>query len=210
MLRLSGCSKWLFLFLRRVRPILHELPTEAPFDTQVTVAYLVIQRRGDFDNLVVLYVQRQRAPDATIRTDRIGVRLLGFIPDASLTQFVFAAEHECACGTDTDTIPAVDTGGLRKRHSKLGGNTGVKATTGNSDGKRILRVYATGFHTFVTEDAAGIITDVEFVIDLHWLGDRLAADRPPRWRRSRRVNGGALLCTGNRPPIRDHGLVFAW
>src|SRR5262249_4369745 len=67
----------------------------------------------------------------------------------------------------------------RQRHGKLGGDAGVKAPTGHRDGERILCVHATGLHTFVTEDAAGIITDVEVVIDLYRLGDRLRG-RPVR------------------------------
>src|SRR5262249_1792112 len=120
-----------------------------------------------------LHVKRQRAPHSAVGTDRVGGGLLLLVPAPGLPPLVLAAEHESTGGADADAIPTVHTGGLGQRHGKLRGNTGVKATTGNGNGERILCVYPTGFHTFVTEDAAGIITDVEFVIDLHRLGDRL-------------------------------------
>src|SRR5262249_40023894 len=139
----------------------------------MAVADIVIERGGHLHNLIVLHVERQRAPHSAVGADRVGGGLLLLVPLPGPPPLVLAAEHESASGTDADTIAAIHTGRLRQRHGKLGRYTGVKATTGNRDGERILRVFDTGFHTFETKDAAGIITDVELVIDHHGLGDRL-------------------------------------
>src|SRR2546423_146301 len=102
-------------------------------------------------------MQRERTPDATIGTDRVRVRLRGFVPGASLAHLVFAPEHQCASRAAPDTVATIHTGRICEREREFGRDTRVKATPGDRDGKSILRLDAAGFHTFVAQDAAGII-----------------------------------------------------
>jgi hypothetical protein len=48
------------------------LEAEAPFDAQISTRHVVVERRGDFDDPIVLNMNRQRAADAAIGTHRIG------------------------------------------------------------------------------------------------------------------------------------------
>ena len=89
--------------------ILHELPTESAFNTEMPMANIVVERRRNFHDLVVLYVQRQGATYATIRTDRVRLGLRAFIPGPILPALVFTAEHQRASGAHTDAIPAIHT-----------------------------------------------------------------------------------------------------
>ena len=89
--------------------VLYVLKTETTLDAQVAVGYRVIAWRSDFDDLVVLYVQRERAANATIRADRVGLRLLLFLPCAGLAHVVLTRKHECTSGADLNAVAAIDT-----------------------------------------------------------------------------------------------------
>src|SRR6516225_3132422 len=57
-----------------------EAPAKPAFDAEVAGRDGVVERRGRLDDLAVLHVQRQRAADAAVRTDRIRRRLTRFVP----------------------------------------------------------------------------------------------------------------------------------
>ena len=84
------------------------LKPEAPLDTQVSVGDGVIAWRSDFDDLVVLYMQRERATDATVRTNRLGLCLLFFFPGAGLAHVVLTRKHERSSGANLNAVAAID------------------------------------------------------------------------------------------------------
>ena len=71
--RLGACLSFQFAAV-------HELETEPPLDAQMAVRDLDIERRGDLHDPIVLNVERERAADATIRADRVGLRLPRLVP----------------------------------------------------------------------------------------------------------------------------------
>ena len=94
-------------------PVLNELATETAFDAQVAVGNGDIKWRRDLHNAIVLRVKSQRAADAAIRTDRVRLLLLGFIPRAGLPHVVFRLEHQRTRGTHTDAVSTVNARGFR-------------------------------------------------------------------------------------------------
>src|SRR5947209_5996438 len=92
-------------WLRRIDgAILHELPAEPPLHAQVSARDLVIHRRRDAHDVIVLHAELQRAADAAVRADRVGDGLLRLVPHRGLTQVVLRLEHERAGGTDADAV----------------------------------------------------------------------------------------------------------
>ena len=116
-------------------------------------------------------MQGERAAYATIWADRVRLGLLRLIPSTSLTQLVLTTEHQSTSGTDANTIATIHAGGIRKRCRKLGRNASVETTASHSNSKGILRIGPAGFHAFVTKDAAGIVANVQVIINLHRLCD---------------------------------------
>ena len=53
-------------------PDFHKLPAEAPLDAKMAVRDGMIERRGDANNVAVLFVNRERTTDTAIGAD--GVR----------------------------------------------------------------------------------------------------------------------------------------
>ena len=90
---------------------------------------------------------------------------------SSLTHLVLTTEHQSPSGTDANTIATIHTGGIRQRCRKLGRDARVKATPSHRNSKSILRIGPAGFHAFITEDAAGIVANVQVIINLHRLCD---------------------------------------
>ena len=84
------------------------LKPEAPLDAQVAVGYRVIAWRCDLDDLVVLYMQRERATNTTIRADGVGLRLFFFFPSADLAHIVLTCKHERTSGADLNAVAAID------------------------------------------------------------------------------------------------------
>ncbi len=84
------------------------LKPKPTLDAQVAVGHRVIAWRSDLDDLVVLNVQRERAANAAIRADRVGLRLLLFFPCASLAHVVLTRKHECTSGADLNAVAAID------------------------------------------------------------------------------------------------------
>src|SRR5579863_4424871 len=158
----------------RVRPNwldLYKLPAEPSFDAKVAVGHAVVNRRADTHDLAVLLVHGEVAAYAAIRADGVGLGLAAFIPDAGLAHVIFALEHQCACGADTDAVAAIDAGRVGQRNVKLGSNMGGEAAPGHSDGKSILRVYATGFDALIAQDTLGVVADVKIVVNFYRLSD---------------------------------------
>src|SRR5262249_338522 len=102
-------------------------------------------------------MQRERAADAAIGTDRVSVRLRGFVPGASLAHLVFASEHERASGADPDAVATIHAGRIRQWEREFSRDARVETAPGERNGKSILRLDTTGFNTFVAQDTAGII-----------------------------------------------------
>ena len=102
--------------------------------------HAVFDRRRDFDDRVLLHVQRQRAADAAVGADGIRLRLLRFVPLASRAQLVLGGEHQRAGRADADAVAAVDAGRVGQRDVVLGGDVRVEAATGDGDREGVLRV----------------------------------------------------------------------
>ena len=60
-------------------------------------------------------VEIQRAPDAAVRADRLGDRLLGLVPRSGGPHVVLGLEHQCAGRAHADAVAAVHTGGIGER-----------------------------------------------------------------------------------------------
>src|SRR6187401_1353133 len=97
-----------------------EAPAKPALDAQIALGDGVVERRGRLHDLAVLDVQRQRAADTAIRTDRVGRRLARFVPRALAPQVELPARHERARRADGDAVAAVDTRRVRKLHVELG------------------------------------------------------------------------------------------
>ena len=62
--RLLATGYWLLL--------VHVFEAEAALDAQVAARHVVVDRRHDLEDLLILDVHRQRAADAAVRADRVG------------------------------------------------------------------------------------------------------------------------------------------
>ena len=94
------------------------------------------------DNLIVLHMQRERATDTAIGTDRVRVRLRGFVPGASLAHLVLAPKHQRAGWADPNTIATIHAGRISERERELRRDARLKTTPGDRNGKGILRLDA--------------------------------------------------------------------
>src|SRR5688572_29619575 len=92
--------------------ILHELPPKPSLDAEVPARDVVVQRRGDLDDLILLDAQLKRAPDPAVRADGVRLGLHRLVPGTSFPHVVLALEHERAGGADADAVAAVDAGGV--------------------------------------------------------------------------------------------------
>lgn len=72
--------------------------------------HIVVQRRGDFHNVIILDMQGKRAPHATIWADGVRLSLFIFFPGAGLPQLVLTTEHQRASRADANTIATIDAG----------------------------------------------------------------------------------------------------
>src|SRR5437867_11582226 len=98
----------LFPFLKV--PVLHKPPPEPPLDAQVPARDVVVQRRRDLHDLVVLHAELEGATDSAVGADGVGLGLLRLVPGAGAAHVVFALEHQRAGGADADAVAAVDAG----------------------------------------------------------------------------------------------------
>src|SRR5688572_3656527 len=137
----------------------------------MATGHIVIDRRGDLDDLLVLHVDGELAAHSAIGADGVRGGLAGLVPGAGLAHVVLALEHQRARGADAYAVAAVDAGGVRERHVVFGGNAGVEAAPGHGDGEGVLGVHAAGFDTLVADDAFGVVADVEVVVHFHRLVD---------------------------------------
>ncbi len=162
--------------------VLDELEPEAALDAEVAARDRVVERRGDLDDLVVLLVQLEVAPDAAVRADGGRLGLLALVPAAVLAAVVLALEHQRAGRADGDAVAAVDARGVGERVGELGGDAGVEPAPGDGDGERVLPVGAAALDALVTEDALRVVAHVELVVDLRRLvhGGGVAARRGSR------------------------------
>src|SRR5256885_17081485 len=82
------------------RPVLHELPPEPALHAQIADRDRIVERRRRFHYHIVLYMQRQRASDTAVRTNRVGLRLPGFVPRAGAEHVVLRFRHQRAGRAD--------------------------------------------------------------------------------------------------------------
>src|SRR4051794_3581830 len=156
-------------------PVLDELEAEAALDAEVAARDVVVVRRGDLDDRVVLDVQREVAAHAAVRAHGVDLRLLLRLPLARLSKLVLVRRHQRAGRADGDAVAAVDTGRLRQRHIELRGDVRVEAAAGDCDRKRVLVLLAARLDALVTEDALRVVAHVELVVELRRLCDRCAS-----------------------------------
>src|SRR6267154_969149 len=93
------------LLWRGIAPLLVDsgkLPTEAPFDAEISQRDGVVEGRAYFHDLAFLRVNCQFAAHSAIRTDGIGVCLLSFIPRRRGSHIVLGLEHQRARGADAN------------------------------------------------------------------------------------------------------------
>ncbi len=133
----------------------------------------MIDRRGDLDDPVVLDVEIEVATHPAERADRASDALAFFFPHLGLSQLVFRSEHQCSGWTHPDAVAAEDTGTLGQVNVELGRDPGVESPPGNGNSEGVLGIFATGFDALVAENALGVITHIEGVIDLHRLMNSL-------------------------------------
>src|SRR3954453_11693745 len=117
------------------------------------------------------------APDAAVRTDRVRHALGRLVPRAYLAHVVFALEHQRTRRAYADAVAAVHAGARIERHGVLGGDPRVEATSGHRDRERVLRVGAARLHALVAQHATPVVANVQLVVDLHRLLDRLGHGR---------------------------------
>ena len=168
----SNASSKLFSFFRFRLAILDKLPTEASFDAEMAVSHVLVERRSDPDNVVLLHMQSQGAADTTVGTDGVRLFLLLFVPRSCQAHFVFAAEHQRTRGANADAVAAINTGGVGQRDFILRGNVGVETPPRYGDGECILRIFTASLNALVAENAFPIIAHIKFVVDLDGLIDR--------------------------------------
>ena len=145
------------------------LKTETTFDTQVAVGYRVIAWRSDFDDLVVLNVQRERAANTAVWADGVGLRLFFFFPGAGLAHVVLTRKHERSSGADLNAVAAIDTRRVGEIDIKFGRDSNIKSTARNTDCKSVLPLLTTRVNALVAHDAFGIVAYIQLVVDLDWL-----------------------------------------
>src|SRR5690606_3907325 len=115
------------------------------------------------------------------------------------------SEHEGTGGTHPDAVPAEDAGRLRQHRVELGRDAGVEAPTRHPDRERVLGLDAARLDALVTENAAGVVTDVERIVHL----DRLLHGLCGRPVRHRMVTGMALVAVGDGRGGRSETPRFA-
>ena len=167
---------------------LDKLPAEASFDTKMAVGYIFVERRGDFHNLLILDVERDRAAHTAIGADGVGAGLLRLIPGSRLPHFIFAYEHQRAGRADANTVAAVDAGRIRQRRGIFGRDARFKPAPRHGDSESILRVYAAGLNALVAENTLGVVAQIQFIVPLGGLSDRGC---------SRTVCGGVVAGAGH-------------
>src|SRR6266513_1748377 len=128
-----------------------KLPTKSSLDAEISLRDRMIQRRAHFHDLPRLRVNRKFAAHTAIRTNRVGLRLLSFIPGPHRPPLVLGLEHQCARGAHTDAIAAINARRFRQRNIELRGNMRGKASPRNADRKRILRIHSASLHTLVAK-----------------------------------------------------------
>src|SRR5947209_5755908 len=161
-----------------LRAVLHELVAEAALDAEVALGDVVVVRRGDVDDLVVLHVQLEVAADAAVRADRRDDVLVLGIPGAGDALVVLRLRHQRTGRADGDAVAAVHARRLGQLDIELGRDVGVEAAARDRDRERVLVVLAAGRDALVTEDALVVIAHVEVVVDLDLMLDarRLRAE----------------------------------
>src|SRR5581483_1782749 len=150
---------------------LGELVAEPPLDAQVSVRDVVVERRGDLHDLVVLDMELHVTADAAVRADRLHDALPRLVPGSLRAHVVLALEHQRARRAHADAVAAVDAGRLGERHGELGGDARVEPSSRDRDRECVLGLDPARFDTLVAEDAAGVVAHVQLVVDLHGLPD---------------------------------------
>src|ERR1043166_1280974 len=65
-----------------IAPRADEAPTESPLDAEIPLRDRVLERRGRLEDLIVLHVEPQRATDAAVRANGVGLGLSRLVPCA--------------------------------------------------------------------------------------------------------------------------------
>ena len=118
-------------------------------------------------------MQRERAADAAIGTDRVGLRLPRFVPLAAFAELILATKHQGPGRADADAVTAINARRIGQRNIGFRRDPGVKTPAGDRDRKRVLGVGAAGLDTLVAEDAFAVVANIQVVVNLHRLDDRL-------------------------------------
>ena len=129
----------------------------------------MILRGGGFDDSVVLHMEFEVATHAAVGANGLRDRLFALVPRFRLSHIEFGFRHESSRWADRDAVPTVDAGGLCERDVEFGGYANVKSSTRGSDGESVLRVFPTGFHAFVAEDAPAVVSHIQRVVDFDGL-----------------------------------------
>ena len=132
----------------------------------------MLERRADLEDLVVLDVQAERAPDAAVTADGRHLLLPRFVPASLAPLVVFDPIHERAGRTHRDAVSAIHAGRPGQRDVHLGRDARREAASSDGDGKGVLVIGSAGFDAAVAEDAFRVVADVEFVVDLYRLRHR--------------------------------------
>src|SRR5262245_7268375 len=115
----------------------HVLISESTLDAQVAGRDGVVRWRRDLDDLVVLYVQSERAADTAIRADGVRAVLAGFVPGAVAAHVVLGLEHQRSRGAHRDAVAAIHAGRVRQCDVVFRADVGGESSTGDSDGKGV-------------------------------------------------------------------------
>src|SRR5262249_27428234 len=96
----------------------------------------------------------------------------------------------------------------REREREFSRDTRVKATPGDRDGKRILRLDAAGFHTFVAQDTAGIIAHIQVIVNFYRLCHRFGARALQRLMVTSLARIASLACYRGAEARRSHTITL--
>ena len=151
----------------------HELEAEPSLDAKVAVGDLDIKGRGYLHDSVILNVKRERAAHAAIGADGVGLGLPRLVPLVLPAQLVLAAEHQGPGRTDADAVAAIDARGIGQRNIAFRRDPGVEAPARDRDREGVLGVGAARLDALVAEDALPVVANIQVVVNLHRLGNRL-------------------------------------
>ena len=122
--RAAGSRQMLALAL--VLVALHVGKAEPAFDAKVSMTDVMIMGGCHFDDLIVLDVQVQVAPNAAVGAYGGGLGLLRLVPGACSAHVVFGPEGQSSGRTDFDAVAAEDAGRIRQFNGIFGRNLRVE------------------------------------------------------------------------------------